>query len=1072
MRLLRIDNSGELSFTNDLVQNVPPYAILSHTWGADEDEVTFNDLKAGLGKAKSGYTKIEFCAQQAQKDNLQHIWVDTCCIDRANYTELAEAITSMFRWYRDAAECYVYLSDVSTRKHQHDHATPQWESAFRSSRWFTRGWTLQELVAPKSVIFFSREGERLGDKGTLETAIHEITDIPHAALRGTALSSFSTEERMRWAAKRDTKKREDKAYCLFGIFDVFLPLIYGEGDNAFRRLEQAINQSSGDTSSWTEQLLESLNNGNPFTRVNNIPESSEGTFTWIFEDQSSDPDSPEARLAQWLESGDGVFWIVGKPGSGKSTLMKFLVGKDNQGDETQQCLKAWAQPQNPCIVSFYFWLADTSGNQNSFRGFLCHLLYQMLSTRRRGFLESLPSAYRLRQKRRIADWDQQEVQTVLKEVACRVAAETPLCIFIDGLDECISTDIDHVVRLIRDFVLQSESKIKFCLSSRPEQKLANRLEAFAPQKLQLHELTSRDIKRYVTDQFEKCWKTGASPTKEQEANLIREVVWSSEGVFLWAFLVTKKLCEGIEFGDSVDQLQDQLRELPRDMVKLYDNMLGKSDAAKGSRRAEAAMYFQYVLDHGDRRLFHWPIGVSDAVPCSNSGLENMVPFYERFHAKVQPEDQQAILGIMQQRVNFLCAGMVVAADLYGSGTELQFFHRTARDFFCEPSGKEILQECAMTKLESYCLVIDNIFKGGHGGCEFSLHADEVYQMVLWVDEMNAWSVADRVAYLQHIDKSMTQFHDTENGGIDTNWVYDQVKSGWHENSRSLDFVTFTFNAGRTELLSHHLSMGRSLSSRYKDYFLMCTSHRPSFKWTKIFIELGANPNARFYWDVLHPFKTSPWLNYIIESHGGYELAQINWFLDSGACLQDRTIVFQQLGFGKPLSLGLPSGYANDRALVIEVNAKWLLEHFWLRRRISIGSEILSRPDVQKVQSHQRVLLAYPGRLTADISEIPYGPYHCQLAHFLSTTESFPFAEIDVGDSEEILDGVGRIYGAQREGLGQYESVTSLREKVQAIWERSPKVQDHWEYLKEKGYYKDPDDPAVLQGPIPMFEDEE
>ncbi|KAK4163928.1 heterokaryon incompatibility protein-domain-containing protein [Cladorrhinum sp. PSN259] len=243
MRLLKIDSNGKLSFTNDLAKDVPPYAILSHTWGPDEDEVTFNDLKDGSGKAKVGYSKIHFCAEQARKDNLEYIWVDTCCIDKANYTELAEAITSMFHWYRVATKCYVYLVDVSTRKRLHEQTMPKWESAFRNSRWFTRGWTLQELLAPKSVIFFSREHDPLGDRNTLEQEINETTRIPLAALRGAPLSTFSTEERMRWAARRETKKIEDKAYCLLGIFNVFIPLIYGEGDNAFIRLKEAINQS-------------------------------------------------------------------------------------------------------------------------------------------------------------------------------------------------------------------------------------------------------------------------------------------------------------------------------------------------------------------------------------------------------------------------------------------------------------------------------------------------------------------------------------------------------------------------------------------------------------------------------------------------------------------------------------------------------------------------------------------------------------------------------------------------------------------------------------------------------------
>jgi hypothetical protein len=175
--------------------------------------------------------------------------VDTCCINKANYAELPEAITSMFRWYHNAVKCYVYLSDVSARKRDYNGQTERiWESGFRTSRWFKRGWTLQELIAPTSVEFFSREGEYIGDKKSLERQIHDITQIPISALKGTPLSDFSVDERKRWAAERETKKKEDKAYCLLGIFNVFIPLIYGEGDHAFTRLEEEIKKRSGQKS--------------------------------------------------------------------------------------------------------------------------------------------------------------------------------------------------------------------------------------------------------------------------------------------------------------------------------------------------------------------------------------------------------------------------------------------------------------------------------------------------------------------------------------------------------------------------------------------------------------------------------------------------------------------------------------------------------------------------------------------------------------------------------------------------------------------------------------------------------
>ena len=244
MRLLEIKNSGPFSLTKDLLDDIPPYAILSHTWGKEDEEVSLNDLVTGAGSNKIGYRKLDFCREQARSDNLHHFWVDTCCIDKANHAELSEAINSMFRWYREAAKCYAYLGDVSTHSFdENDHTGLTWESAFRKSRWFTRGWTLQELIAPVSVEFFSREGKLLGNKRSLEQQVHEITGVPISALQGRPLSDFSVSERISWAESRETKRKEDKAYSLMGIFDIHMPLIYGEGrEEAFIRLRDEIDK--------------------------------------------------------------------------------------------------------------------------------------------------------------------------------------------------------------------------------------------------------------------------------------------------------------------------------------------------------------------------------------------------------------------------------------------------------------------------------------------------------------------------------------------------------------------------------------------------------------------------------------------------------------------------------------------------------------------------------------------------------------------------------------------------------------------------------------------------------------
>jgi hypothetical protein len=239
MRLLKRLSSGDFEVASFDDENPPPYAILSHTW-TEGQEVTYNELVAGTGKDKAGYDKICFCGRQAAADKLQYFWVDTCCIDKSISHELGTAINSMFRWYQRASKCYVYLSDVVVSE---EAFRITWADAFRRSRWFTRGWTLQELLAPPCVEFFSKNGIRLGSRISLEQEIHEITKIDTKALRGQSLAGFSVEERMSWAAQRMTTLKEDKVYCLLGIFGVFLSLIYGEGEAyATLRLKEEIKR--------------------------------------------------------------------------------------------------------------------------------------------------------------------------------------------------------------------------------------------------------------------------------------------------------------------------------------------------------------------------------------------------------------------------------------------------------------------------------------------------------------------------------------------------------------------------------------------------------------------------------------------------------------------------------------------------------------------------------------------------------------------------------------------------------------------------------------------------------------
>ncbi|KAF7533210.1 hypothetical protein G7054_g7249 [Neopestalotiopsis clavispora] len=239
MRLLSLQEDG-LPIVTDNTLDPPPYAILSHTWGSDNEEVSFQDIKLRPPDKDDapGYRKIKFCAEQAAADGLQHVWIDTCCIKRDDAVELQEAITSMYKWYQNSTRCYVYLSDV-----RFDSQNPNaWRASFRRSRWFKRGWTLQELLAPPSVEFFDRSGKRLGDKTTLKDILHDITSISEKALRGCPLSTFTVHERESWTRDRRTTRKEDKAYCLLGIFGVSMFLNYGEGEeHAMERLRREID---------------------------------------------------------------------------------------------------------------------------------------------------------------------------------------------------------------------------------------------------------------------------------------------------------------------------------------------------------------------------------------------------------------------------------------------------------------------------------------------------------------------------------------------------------------------------------------------------------------------------------------------------------------------------------------------------------------------------------------------------------------------------------------------------------------------------------------------------------------
>jgi len=239
---MRLINIKSMVLEEFFGHKIPPYAILSHCWGVEE--LSFQDIHKSDRQSKRGFAKIDFACRQANFDGFRHAWIDTCCIDKSSSVELSEAINSMYSWYAKAAACYVYLEDV-TSSNSPDETFGQLEK----SRWFTRGWTLQELLAPQDVNFYDKHWRIVGTKKSICQLLSKITHIPQLVLQDRShLKSVGAAQRMSWAANGQTTRLEDIAYCLLGLFDVNIPLLYGEGEKAFLRLQEEILRVSDDQS--------------------------------------------------------------------------------------------------------------------------------------------------------------------------------------------------------------------------------------------------------------------------------------------------------------------------------------------------------------------------------------------------------------------------------------------------------------------------------------------------------------------------------------------------------------------------------------------------------------------------------------------------------------------------------------------------------------------------------------------------------------------------------------------------------------------------------------------------------
>ncbi|KAM7182619.1 NACHT domain containing protein [Rhypophila sp. PSN 637] len=506
-----------------------------------------------MAKNKAGYAKIQFCGEQAERDGLRYFWVDTCCIDKSDTVELQHALNSMFQWYRNAAKCYVYLAEVSTHKWDAD-GNSKWDLNLRDCKWFTRGWTLQELIAPAIVEFFSKDGERLGDKKSLEKEIHNITGIPRRALQGSPLSDFSVAERMEWIEKRNTKYKEDKAYSLFGIFDVHIPVIYGEGgQKALKRLRDKIHEDY-----LCLAKLWSADPRDPRHEKERIELAKGGlladAYRWVF-------DNPDFK--RWRQLSESrLLWIKGDPGKGKTMLLCGIIN----------------ELERPITVNggnlAYFFYQATDSRINNATSVLRGLIY-LLAQQQPRLLSHLPeNAY---------PSDDAMAWIVLSKTLIKMLGDPNLKVtylVIDALDECI-IDQQKLLGLIVQ-ISSISAHVKLVVSSRNLVQIEEQLATIARHSRLSLELNAESVTTAVEAFIwhKVLYLLRLKGYDSGMENAIYDYLSSNaDGTFLWVALICQAL------GDPNVrrwQILNKLRAFPPGLDSLYARMMeyiGNSDNA-------------------------------------------------------------------------------------------------------------------------------------------------------------------------------------------------------------------------------------------------------------------------------------------------------------------------------------------------------------------------------------------------------------------------------------------------------------------------------------------------------------
>ncbi|KAH8800784.1 hypothetical protein F5884DRAFT_741347 [Xylogone sp. PMI_703] len=546
----------------------------------------------------------------------------------------------MFRWYRNATRCYVYLSDVSspllgTNAEFHPQS---WDSEFWKSRWFTRGWTLQELLAPRSVEFFSREHERLGDKSSLKQQIHKITGIPIPALQGARLFQFTVDERFSWMERRQTTLEVDRVYSLLGILDVKIPLFKDvEASTAFERLREIIDKR--------EKCVKDLHLTDPRHDKKRIEDTKGGlledSYRWIFEN---------SEFEQWRSiQQNQLLWIKGDPGKGKTML---LCGIINELDKPKPTVET-------ALLSYFFCQA-TDSRINNATAVLRGLIY-MLVDQQPSLISHIQKKYNHAGKTLFEDLN---AWVALSEILTNILQDPSLgttYLVIDALDECIA-DLPKLL----DFIVQKLSispHVKWIVSSRNWPEIGERLET-AVQKVTLQlELNSKSVSAAVNVYIQ--YKVDHLAQQNNYRPETQRIVFNhlsshADDTFLWVALV----CQDLE-NVKERNVKKKLTTYPLGLDPLYQNMMKKT------WESDDADYCKRVL--ATTALVYRPITLIE--------LTSLIEMLD-----ISIDELKEIV--------LLCGSFLTFRESTGT---IDFVHKSAKDFLFKeafdeifPSGKEVI----------------------------------------------------------------------------------------------------------------------------------------------------------------------------------------------------------------------------------------------------------------------------------------------------------------------------------------------------------------------------------------------